>query len=92
MDIPTNEELIASIDGFLARHGMAETRLGREATGEASLISTIRAGRSPRLKSLQRLAAFMAEHDARSMPEDVAASPDIGSQNIGGQKSEGVAA
>lgn len=73
MDIPTHAELVSRIDAFLLRHAMAETRLGRDAVGEASLVSTIRAGRSPRLDTLNRLAFFMAEQDARI--SEAAASP-----------------
>lgn len=65
MDIPTHAELLSQIDAFLLRHNMAPTRLGRDATGEASLVATIRAGRSPSLDTLNRLAAFMVEHDAK---------------------------
>jgi hypothetical protein len=64
MEIPTDEELIARIDAFLARHGMAESRLGRDATGEPNLIASIRGGRSPTLKILRKLADFMVAHDA----------------------------
>lgn len=69
MDIPTDDELIARIKAFLDRHGMAPTRFGREATGEPQLISSIEAGRSPSLKLLQRIAAFMAEQDAKAAME-----------------------
>ncbi len=64
MDIPTHEELVARYEQFCRRHDMAETRFGRDATGEPQLISSIRAGRSPSLKTLQRVASFMADHDA----------------------------
>jgi hypothetical protein len=85
MDIPTHAELVERIDSFLDRHAMAPTRLGRDATGEPNLIPSIRAGRSPNLDTLNKLAAFMAEHDARSMPEDVAASATKGGEDIRGQ-------
>lgn len=45
---------------------MAETRLGRDAIGEASLVATIRAGRSPNLNTLNRLASFMADYDGQT--------------------------
>jgi homoserine dehydrogenase len=78
MDIPTHRELVEQIDAFLARHKMAETRLGRATAGEASLIATIRAGRQPRLDTLNRLAAFMAEHEERNKGEASPVSPGNG--------------
>lgn len=68
MEIPTEAELLERIKAFLERHKMAPTRFGREATGEPQLISSIEAGRSPSLKVVQRLAAFMAEKDAAAEP------------------------
>jgi hypothetical protein len=65
IEIPTLEQVLAKVDDFLTRHEMAETRLGRDATGESSLISGMRAGRHPSLKTLLRLQAHMAEQDER---------------------------
>lgn len=64
MNIPTHDELVQQIEKFLLRHKMAETRLGRDVTGEPALVSTIRAGRSPSLNTLNRLASYMADVDA----------------------------
>lgn len=64
MELPTHGQLIERIDAFLKRHDMAESRLGRDAVGEAQIISDIRKGRSPRLNTLEKLATFMAERDA----------------------------
>ncbi|SMF70650.1 hypothetical protein [Allosphingosinicella indica] len=70
MDIPSDDELLAKIEAFLDRHAMPPTRFGRDATGEPQLIKSIREGRSPSLKVLQRLAAFMAEKDAELAAAD----------------------
>lgn len=74
MDIPTHAELVERYETFCRRHDIAETRFGREATGEPQLIQSIRSGRSPSLKTLQRVASYMAEHDAKVMPQPPAAS------------------
>lgn len=66
MDIPTHEELAARYRAFCVRHNMAESRFGRDSTGEPGLIARIEAGGSPSLKTLQRVASFMAEHDAKA--------------------------
>ena len=83
MDIPTHSQVIAQIDDFLVRHGMAPTRFGREATGEPQLIDSIRRGRSPSLKVLERIAEFMRERDtvtpAPTSPGNIPAEcPSIG--------------
>jgi hypothetical protein len=61
---------------------MAETRFGREATGEPQLIDSIRKGRSPSLKTLQHIAAFMDDRDG--IPKRVAPvqSATNGAENI----------
>lgn len=85
MDIPTHAELVERIDSFLERHKMAPTRLGRDATGEPNLIPSIRAGRSPNLDTLNKLANVMAEHDARDCPAPADPSPDNGGDIIGAE-------
>lgn len=69
--VPTDEQLLASIDAFLERHGMAVTRLGAEATGEPQLVSSIRGGRSPSLKVLQRLQNYMERKDDEAASDHV---------------------
>lgn len=75
MEIPTHAQLIEEVDAFLARHSMAESRLGREATGEPGLVARIRDGRNVTLDTLNRLAAYMAEQDAKAAAEAAAAQP-----------------
>ena len=67
MQIPTKDQLLASIEAFRRRHGdMAPTRFGREATGEPQLIKSIEEGRSPSLDTAQRIADYMARKDAEA--------------------------
>jgi hypothetical protein len=68
MDIPTPEQFVARCEDFCRRHDMAETRFGRNATGEPQLLESIRRGRSPSLKVMRRVVDFMAEHEA-ALPE-----------------------
>jgi len=82
MDIPTHAELVARYEEFCRRHDMAETRFGREATGEPQLIASIRSGRSPSLKTLQRVASYMAEVEKRRSAEDRDGSATKGGENI----------
>lgn len=78
MNIPTDQELLDGIDRFLKRHDMAATRFGSEATGEPQLLSSIRGGRSPSLKLLQRLKAYMDRKDA-----ELAAADHVGPDTTG---------
>ena len=64
LDIPTPAEIVAQCEAFCRRHAMAETRFGRDATGEPQLIDSIRKGRSPSLNVLHRMAAFMRSYEA----------------------------
>ena len=63
MDFPSHADVVEKIDSFLARHDMAPTRLGRDALGEASFVSMVRAGRTPGLGTLAKLRDFMRERD-----------------------------
>ncbi|WP_341210727.1 hypothetical protein [Sphingomonas paucimobilis] len=69
MDIPTNAELISSIEAFLKRTEMRPTRFGRLATGEPQLIASLKLGRSPSLDTASRIVRFMSEYQ----PSQVAA-------------------
>lgn len=73
MNVPTTDEVIASIEGFLLRHAMKPTRFGRDATGEPQLLASIRSGRSPSLDTINRIADYMREKDAEVAIEAAAA-------------------
>jgi hypothetical protein len=86
MDIPTPDELVRHYEAFCKRHDMAETRFGREATGEPQLIQSIRNGRSPSLNVLNRVKAYIADKDeALSRPDWPIASADNGAETIGAE-------
>lgn len=70
MDIPTAEQFVAHCEAFCARHDMAETRFGREATGEPQLLASIRGGRSPSLKVLLKVNAFIVAKDMERAAAD----------------------
>lgn len=65
MQVITEAELLTRIRSFLERHDMAPTTFGRKATGEPQLISSLEGGRSPSLKIVQRVMAFMDESDSK---------------------------
>lgn len=76
MHIPTMPEILASIEAFLKRHDMPPSTFGREATGEPQLIKSMRDGRSPSLKVLEKIATFMADHERRIVAGDSDGSAD----------------
>jgi len=64
MDVITETELLERINAFRARHhDMAPTTFGRRATGNANLIKELEDGKSPSLRTVQRVAAFMRDAD-----------------------------
>jgi hypothetical protein len=65
MQIITETELLERIQSFRARHNdMALTTFGRNATGNANLIKELEEGRSPSLRTVQRIVAYMEAADA----------------------------
>lgn len=63
MKAPSDSDLLAHIESFLARSGMKPTRFGLDAAGEGSFVDTLRGGRSPSLKKVNRVLEFIRDHD-----------------------------
>ena len=60
----TLEQLFRSrLDAFIERTGISLTRLGREALGDPNLMRQIALGRSPTLRTVDRIQAFMASYE-----------------------------
>lgn len=75
MIIPSDKQLLDKIEAFLVAHDMSPTRFGIEATGERSLIKSIRDGRSLTLRHATRIAAFMDDYADQANPSAAAPSP-----------------
>lgn len=69
-------QILESIEAFLKRHDMPPSTFGREATGEPQLIKSMREGRSPSHRVLERISAFMTEHEQRLLSESAEGSSD----------------
>jgi hypothetical protein len=54
--------LLADIEEFLARHDMAPTRLGADATGDRHLVRQMRSGRRVWPETEKKLRDFMADY------------------------------
>lgn len=55
----THTDLIAEIDAFLARTGMAETTFGRLAVNDGKFVGRIRSGGGLTLATLERVRTFI---------------------------------
>ena len=52
------------VEAFLAKHGLGHATFGRLALGDTGFVTRLRAGRSPRLVTADRVLAFMREYRA----------------------------
>jgi 2,4-dienoyl-CoA reductase-like NADH-dependent reductase (Old Yellow Enzyme family) len=59
----TSRSFLREIEDFLKRTGMNATAFGRAVANDPSLVGELRRGRSPRLDLVERVHAFMTEHD-----------------------------
>ena len=65
MEMITDAELLRRIDAFVAdnaKHGMTQTRFGREAMADGALIPLMREGRSLSLKNAEKVLRYMADY------------------------------
>lgn len=67
MDIPTPAEFHSRCAEFCERHGIAPTRFGREAVGEASFLKALEAGRSPGLALARKAIEYMQRIEAERL-------------------------
>lgn len=56
-------DLVAEIEAFAARTGLARSRIGREALGDPSFVADLHAGRQCLPRTVARLRAWMAQRD-----------------------------
>jgi len=62
------------VEDFLARTGMAPSRFGAEACNDRRFVFDLRAGRSPYLRTIEKVEAYMAAKDAEAASRQAAAS------------------
>jgi len=56
-------DLVAEIEAFAARTGLARSRIGREALGDPSFVADLHAGRQCLPRTITRLRDWMAQRD-----------------------------
>lgn len=80
------ESFSERVEAFLKRTGIAASRFGEEAVGDRSFVEDLRAGRSPRLVTADRVDAYMQRMD-RS-PVTASEKSDATDKNSLGPKSK----
>jgi len=60
----TNDDFLAEIEAFLARSGMAPTRFGADAVGDPNFVRNLRSGRSPSLKTVDRVLECIRQNES----------------------------
>ena len=64
------QQLLAAIEEFCEREGMAPTTFGRKALGDGRFIGRLRDGRQVRAATLARVRQFLADHDPAASAKD----------------------
>ena len=64
--VTLEEQFISRVSAFLGRSGVSPTAFGKMAVGDPNLMRRIGRGRSPSLRTADRILAFIAEHDGAS--------------------------
>jgi len=67
----TAEQFISKIDSYLQSHKVSASAFGRAAIGDPNLVSDLKAGRMPNLRTLNRITEYM-DANAASHPEHAA--------------------
>ena len=59
-------QFISHVSAFIGRSGLSPTAFGKKAVGDPNLMRQIGRGRSPSLRTADRILAFIAEQDRAS--------------------------
>ena len=68
------QQLLAAIEEFCEREGMAPTTFGRKALGDGRFIGRLRDGRQVRAATLARVRQFLADRDPAASANDGASA------------------
>jgi hypothetical protein len=56
------DDLLHDIEAFCRTHHIKDSRFGRDAANDTTLLADLKAGREPRRKTVARIRRFMAEY------------------------------
>lgn len=60
----SDDQFKAEVERFIQAAGISATKFGREAIGDPNLVRDLRAGRSPSLKTVQRVLDCIRRNEA----------------------------
>ncbi len=61
----TEEDFLADIAAFCLRHNMRKTEFGIKATGNGNMVRHLTLGRSPQVKTVNKVRQWMKDYDER---------------------------
>lgn len=94
IEVPSEQEVLASIEQFLVDTGMRHSRFGRDAMdGEASFVDSLRKGRKLTLGTARKALDFIADYRAKLVHDgaDTVAAAQQSHGKIGEVSTQGVA-
>lgn len=62
LSMMTAAEFASEIESFLAASGLSASQFGKQAVGDPNFVGDLRRGRSPSLRTVSRVQAFMEKH------------------------------
>lgn len=62
------ETLLHQINAYRERHGVSQTRFGRDALNDGHFVKRLRTGGNVTLRTVERVRAFMAKQDRAATP------------------------
>ena len=71
------EAFTAEIDSFLAAHQLEPATFGRQALNDPNFVSDLRAGRSPNLRTIERVREFIAAYQPKGTPSRSGLQPSL---------------
>jgi hypothetical protein len=60
------ESLLAEVNAFIERTGMSPSAFGTRAVNDVNFVFTLRGGRNPTFRRIQRARDFIASHQSES--------------------------
>lgn len=67
-----HDEFLGEIERFLQLAPMAPTKFGTEAVGDPTFVFELRSGRSPNLKTVERVKQFITDYAQQKTPRAAA--------------------
>ena len=83
------QQLLAAVEAFCAREGMAPTTFGRKALGDGRFVGRLRDGRNVREATLQRARQFLTDHESAAASKGTGATGAPATPETGSDENDG---